>query len=92
MNIFGSSWHVSLSETAILSTKHDMINPASNHSWYGSPYPFGVDPAWQLAENKIVFLNGFKMKISIIIGVLHMLFGVCISFWNNQYFRSAQTV
>jgi V-type H+-transporting ATPase subunit a len=64
-----------------------MINPASNHSWYGSPYPFGVDPAWQLAENKIVFLNGFKMKISIIFGVLHMLFGVCISLWNNQYFR-----
>jgi V-type H+-transporting ATPase subunit a len=44
-----------------------MINPASNSSWYGSPYPFGVDPVWQLAENKIVFLNGFKMKISIIL-------------------------
>lgn len=87
INIFGSSWHVSSSEAAIMGSKNDMINPASNSSWYGSPYPFGVDPVWQLAQNKIVFLNGFKMKISIILGVLHMMFGVCLSLWNHQYFR-----
>ena len=64
-----------------------MLDPASNASFYGSPYPFGVDPIWQIAENKIVFLNGFKMKISIIFGVLHMLFGVCLSFWNHRFFK-----
>jgi V-type H+-transporting ATPase subunit a len=37
---------------------------------------------FQVAENKIIFMNAFKMKISIIIGVFHMLFGVCLSLWN----------
>lgn len=92
VNIFGSSWQVGYSEETVLSTKHDMINPASNKTYYGSPYPFGVDPVWQLAENKIVFLNGFKMKISIIFGVLHMLFGVILSFFNHQYFKKPLNV
>ena len=34
----------------------------------------------------------FKMKISIILGVLHMLFGVCLSFWNHRYFQKPMNV
>ncbi len=92
VNIFSSSWQVAISDETIPTLKDDMLSPASNASFYGSPYPFGVDPVWQLAENKIVFLNGFKMKISIIFGVLHMLFGVCLSFWNHRYFKKPVNV
>jgi len=87
VNVFGSSWHTHQSDKDILDRKNDMIDPALKQAWYGTPYPFGIDPVWQIAENKIVFLNGFKMKISIILGVLHMIFGVCISFWNHKYFQ-----
>ena len=87
VNVFGSAWHPALTEEQIKSKKYDMISPASNQSFYGSPYPFGCDPIWQLAINKIVFLNGFKMKFSIILGVLQMLFGVCLSLWNHRYFQ-----
>ena len=87
LNIFGSSWQVQMHDDDILRMKDAMISPAKDTEWYGTPYPFGVDPVWQVAENKIVFLNAFKMKVSIILGVIHMTFGVCVSYWNATYFK-----
>jgi len=88
LNVVGSSWKTDLHDEDILGTKNAMLDPsAQKDEWYGSPYPFGVDPVWQVSENKIVFLNAFKMKVSIIIGVIHMTFGVCLSYWNATYFK-----
>ncbi|XP_034234179.1 LOW QUALITY PROTEIN: V-type proton ATPase 116 kDa subunit a-like [Thrips palmi] len=57
------------------------LDPSKHYQ--GVPYPIGLDPVWQFAENKIIFLNSFKMKLSIIIGIIHMVFGVSLSVFNH---------
>ncbi|XP_068631424.1 V-type proton ATPase 116 kDa subunit a 1-like isoform X2 [Battus philenor] len=87
LNIFGSSWRNNYNNETLVANKLLQLNPDSN-DYLQYPYPFGIDPVWQLAEsNKIIFMNAYKMKISIIIGVFHMLFGVCMSLWNHIYFK-----
>ena len=77
--------------------KNMMLQPAHKNSldysdYMGSPHPFVVDPVWQISVNKINFLNSFKMKLSIIIGVIHMMFGVILSLWNNKYFGKSVNI
>lgn len=48
------------------------------------PYPFGLDPVWNLAENKLNYLNPMKMKSSVIVGISQMLFGLILSLRNHM--------
>lgn len=82
VNIFGSSWTVRYSYFNILHNKTLELSPNANESYLQYPYPLGIDPVWALAQNKIVFHNSFKMKVSIILGVVHMIFGVCMNVVN----------
>ncbi|XP_021921389.1 V-type proton ATPase 116 kDa subunit a isoform X1 [Zootermopsis nevadensis] len=86
LNIFGSYWTVNYNKSTVVTNKDLQLNPSTD-DYYQHPYPIGLDPVWQVAENKIIFMNAYKMKISIIVGVFHMLFGVCLSLWNYMYFR-----
>jgi len=82
VNIFGSSWKVKYTYKDALYNKTLELSPNANESYVQYPYPLGVDPVWALALNKIVFHNSFKMKLSIILGVAHMIFGVCMNVVN----------
>ncbi|KAA0184880.1 Atp6v0a1 [Hyalella azteca] len=84
LNLFGSSWHVPFNESTIRDNREIMLDPKQPDQYEGTPYPIGLDPLWQLAANKINFLNSYKMKISIIFGIVHMMFGIILSLFFNR--------
>ncbi|XP_031237425.1 V-type proton ATPase 116 kDa subunit a isoform X2 [Mastomys coucha] len=93
-NIFGSSWSVqpmfrngSWNAHIVENNPYLQLDPAIPGVYSGNPYPFGIDPIWNLASNKLTFLNSYKMKMSVILGIVHMIFGVVLSLFNHIYFR-----
>ena len=50
-------------------------------------YPLGLDPKWYAAVNELTFLNSFKMKMSVIIGVLQMILGLFLKGLNAIHFK-----
>jgi len=87
MNIFGSAWNINYDASTVINNAELELNPASKDLHDTFVYPIGLDPAWQLATNKIIFLNSYKMKLSIIFGVAHMIFGVAMSVINMIHFK-----
>jgi len=62
---------------------------AENVADYGSAesvYPFGLDPIWHVTTNELLFFNSFKMKLSVIFGILQMFMGTCLKGVNAIYF------
>lgn len=41
----------------------------------GCTYPFGLDPKWTVSSNELAFVNSFKMKLSVILGIFQMCMG-----------------
>ncbi|XP_048028365.1 V-type proton ATPase 116 kDa subunit a 2 isoform X1 [Megalobrama amblycephala] len=93
LNIFGSAWSVKAmfteqewsNETLQMNTLLTLDPNVSGV--FSGPYPLGIDPIWNMAVNRLTFLNSYKMKMSVIIGVIHMSFGVVLSVFNHLHFR-----
>uniref|UniRef100_A0A2K5J5H2 V-type proton ATPase subunit a n=1 Tax=Colobus angolensis palliatus TaxID=336983 RepID=A0A2K5J5H2_COLAP len=103
VNLFGSGWNVSAMYTSSHPpaehkkmvlwndsvVRHNSIlqlDPSVPGVFRG-PYPLGIDPIWNLATNRLTFLNSFKMKMSVILGIIHMTFGVILGIFNHLHFR-----
>jgi V-type H+-transporting ATPase subunit a len=82
VNLFGSKWSCPAVEE-----KHSIectpLDPSSL-----SVYPFGLDPAWSIASNQLLFVNSLKMKISVLFGVTQMLLGIGLKFSNSVFFKN----
>jgi V-type H+-transporting ATPase subunit a len=76
-NVYGSAWEMDPSDPTGLK----MHNPS------GWTYPAGIDPAWFHKSNELAFFNSLKMKMAVILGVCHMLFGLTLSLFNHLYFK-----
>uniref|UniRef100_A0A3B4FW97 V-type proton ATPase subunit a n=1 Tax=Pundamilia nyererei TaxID=303518 RepID=A0A3B4FW97_9CICH len=93
LNIFGSGWSIKAMFThsqwtnKTLQTNALLTLDPNVSGVFNGPYPFGIDPIWNLAVNRLSFLNSYKMKMSVVIGVIHMSFGVVLSVFNHLHFR-----
>jgi len=67
--------------------EEDPNNPRLAIKKDGCNYPFGMDPKWFVADNELTFFNSFKMKFSVIIGVFHMLLGILLKGFNDNYYK-----
>merc|ERR1711976_408251 len=83
IQIFGTSWNYECEYEAAPGDNNEIVykcpdtsvqlNPQYNFS---HAYFYGSDPIWQIAENKIVWSNSFKMKAAVVMGIMQMLFGL----------------
>ncbi|NWT05444.1 VPP3 ATPase, partial [Mionectes macconnelli] len=91
--IFPSAWSVATManhsswSSAYLATHPSLTLDPNVTGVFRGPYPFGIDPIWSLAINHLNFLNSFKMKMSVVLGIVHMGFGVVLGVFNHLHFK-----
>ncbi|NXM74210.1 VPP3 ATPase, partial [Serilophus lunatus] len=91
--IFPSAWSVATManysswSSAYLATHSSLTLDPNVTGVFRGPYPFGIDPIWSLATNHLNFLNSFKMKMSVVLGIVHMGFGVVLGVFNHVHFQ-----
>lgn len=51
-------------------------------------YPFGIDPVWLASGSSLNFMNSYKMKLAVILGVIHMVFGILMKGANTIFFKN----
>jgi len=76
-NVFGSEWKVPAGSNDTMDVSE----------FSGTPYPYGMDPAWAGTTNELAFFNSFKMKLAVTLGVIQMIFGILLGALNNIYFK-----
>lgn len=63
-------------------------NSTEIYKQQGNIYPFGIDPSWYFKDNELIFLNSYKMKLSVVMGMSQMIFGMFLQLINHIHRKS----
>lgn len=85
LNLFGSRWWFEGQNTGEVEDAAVAYQP-NGYGADASVYPFGLDPIWHVSANELLFFNSFKMKLSVIFGIIQMFAGTCLKGCNAIYF------
>ena len=85
LNLFGSRWEFEGQENGAVE-ENDVAEMTAQFGSDASVYPFGLDPMWHVASNELLFFNSFKMKLSVIFGIIQMFGGTCLKGCNAIFF------
>merc|ERR1712156_887199 len=55
-------------------------------------YGFGVDPVWAISSVQLSYMNSLKMKLSVLVGISQMTFGLFIKLSNHIHERDYLSV
>lgn len=67
----------------LLPSAFDIIDNGAVLKKQGYVYPLGIDPVWNISSNRLLMYNSYKMKQSIVVGVVHMIFGLSLQAINQ---------
>ncbi|SCD22393.1 vacuolar proton translocating ATPase subunit A, putative [Plasmodium ovale] len=87
LNLFTSMFEVDKEVESVQFYKRRQYINSEGKLQDAPPYIFGFDSKWLGADNELTYINSFKMKFSIIIGFVHMTFGVIIKGFNALHFK-----
>jgi V-type H+-transporting ATPase subunit a len=86
LNLFGSRYYFEGQEDGTVE-EGDVAKLIGEFGSDDAVYPFGLDPMWHVASNELLFFNSFKMKLSVILGITQMCFGIVLRGLNAVYFK-----
>ena len=86
LNLFGSKWQFEGQDSGSVE-ENAVAVPTAAYGSSESVYPFGLDPIWHVTVNELLFFNSFKMKLSVIFGIIQMFLGTCLKGLNAIYFN-----
>ncbi len=87
LNIFGTCYVNPQDELNSIGEKDSLI-PKRAERIPDCTYPFGLDPKWYVASNELAYFNSLKMKLSVVLGVTQMTFGIILRGMNNLFFNN----